>query len=164
MFGLRQKLMFGFGGLLLILLTVSVLGIAVSQQHRTAMDKFLYENWRSVEYGEKMVEALNVLNDQARDLPADATAADLNAASAVALPSLKIFDDNVVAEDNNITLPHEDEIAGKLTALWSGTDLKTGAKVSSDNYRDNYLKLLDEKTTPDDRKAALAAVVRLSPQ
>jgi NtrC-family two-component system sensor histidine kinase KinB len=164
MFGLRQKLMFGFGGLLLILLTVSVLGIAVSQQHRTAMDKFLYENWRSVEYGEKMVEALNVLNDQARDLPTDATAADLNAASAVALPSLKIFDDNVVAEDNNITLPHEDEIAGKLTALWSGTDLKTGAKVSSDNYRDNYLKLLDEKTTPDDRKAALAAVVRLSPQ
>jgi two-component system, NtrC family, sensor histidine kinase KinB len=156
--------MFGFGGLLVILLTVSVLGIAVSQQHRTALDKFLYENWRSVEYGQKMVESLGVLNDQARTLPADATPTELGGASAAALPAVKIFDDNVKAEDNNITLPHEDEIAGKLTLLWSGIDLKSGTKVTGDNYLDWYLKLLDGKTTAEDRKGALAAIWRLSPQ
>jgi hypothetical protein len=58
MFGLRQKLFFGFGGLLAILLAVSILGVAVLNQHRTWLDKFLYENWRSVEYGQHMLDAL----------------------------------------------------------------------------------------------------------
>ena len=57
MFGLRQKLALGFGGLLLILLLVSALGIAVLRQHRAALDKFLYENWRSVEYSQNMIDA-----------------------------------------------------------------------------------------------------------
>ena len=68
MFSLRHKLSVGFGGLLLILLVVSGLGIAVLRQHRTAMDKFLYENWRSVEYGQNMVDALDQLNDAAKVL------------------------------------------------------------------------------------------------
>ena len=56
MFGLRQKLILGFGGLLMILLIVSALGIAVLRKHRGELDKFLYENWRSVEYGQAMVD------------------------------------------------------------------------------------------------------------
>src|SRR5947208_10343047 len=66
MFGLRQKLILGFGGLLLILLVVSGLGVAVLRQHRAALDMFLYENWRSVEYGQNMVDALERLNDAAK--------------------------------------------------------------------------------------------------
>ena len=39
MLGLRQKLVLAFGGMLLILLIVSGLGIAVLKQHRSALDK-----------------------------------------------------------------------------------------------------------------------------
>ncbi|MGA3065952.1 MAG: ATP-binding protein [Tepidisphaeraceae bacterium] len=163
MFGLRQKLMLGFGGLLLILLTVSVLGIAVSRQHRNELDKFLYENWRSVEYGQKMVDALARLQDTSLDLAAQQTPASVAAAKAVALPAIQEFDENVNAEDNNITLPHEDEIAAKLTLVWFGTDLKTGQKVPGDCYRDAYMQLLDPGLSPDARARAYATVRRLAP-
>ena len=48
MFGLRQKLTFGFGGMLAILLLVSGLGIAVTRQHRHTLDKFLFEKLGAV--------------------------------------------------------------------------------------------------------------------
>src|SRR5208283_1625227 len=73
MFGLRQKLLFGFGGLLLIQLVVSGLGVAVMHQHRTAWEKFLDENWRSVEYGQKMLDALARLDDLAKPLAGQQT-------------------------------------------------------------------------------------------
>jgi hypothetical protein len=57
MFGLRQKLIFGLGGLLAILLTVSGLGVAVTQIHRNELDTFLKENYASVVYGQKMTPA-----------------------------------------------------------------------------------------------------------
>ena len=57
MFGLRQKLAFGFGGLLAILQIVSSFGIAVMRQHRAELDTFLKENWRSVAYGQQMLDA-----------------------------------------------------------------------------------------------------------
>jgi NtrC-family two-component system sensor histidine kinase KinB len=163
MFGLRQKLMLGFGGLLLIVLAISLVGIAVTRQHRGALDKFLYENWRSVEYGQKMVEALGTLNDQVRGLPANPAPAALAAVKTASMPAIEQFDVNCRNEDNNITLPHEDEIAGQLTLLWFGTDL-TGKKVTNDCYRDYYMLILDHKTTADQRAVALAAIARLSPQ
>ena len=163
MFGLRQKLMLGFGGLLLILLCVSVLGIAVSRQHQNALRQFLYENWRSVEYGQKMVDALDRLNETARSVPAAPSTGDLATANAVARPALQEFGDNVNAEDANITLPGEGEIAGRLTKYWFGTDLKSGQKITGDCYQDAYTRFLDPATTPDGRAAAYAAITRLSP-
>src|SRR5450432_3298429 len=68
MVGLRQKLLFGFGGLLAILLLVSGLGIAVLTQYRGALDKFYYENWRSIEYGQNKVYELEKLNDNAKPI------------------------------------------------------------------------------------------------
>src|SRR5271170_28785 len=130
MFGLRQKLLLGLGGLLVILLLVSGLGVAVLRQHRSDLDRFLDENWRSVQYGQAMIDDLERLDDAAaHGVPASAA------------KSLADFDANLDAEDHNITLPHEDEFAGSLTRLWNGIDLKTGASATLDCYRAAYKKL-----------------------
>jgi NtrC-family two-component system sensor histidine kinase KinB len=171
MFGLKQKLAFGFGGLLAILLIVSGLGIAVLWQYRSALDKFFYENWRSVEYGQTMVDSLERLNDVARPISGEQrqpTAAELLAAtqSAGDLRSadhpLGQFETNCVAEDNNVTLDGEEKIAAELTRLWKGQSL-AGVKLPADSYLQTYLRLLDPKTTGDARTSAYASLMRLSP-
>jgi signal transduction histidine kinase len=168
MFGLRQKLMFGFGGLLAILLLVSGLGIAVLTQHRGALDKFLYENWRSVEYGQNIVDAIDRLNDITRPISGingEPTADQLRAAARAARDSLDQINTNVIAESENITLVPEGEgqIAGKLMTLWDGSNLK-GEKVSPDCYQTAFAKLLDDKLTGPSRADANAALSALSSQ
>jgi two-component system, NtrC family, sensor histidine kinase KinB len=160
MFGLRQKLFFGLGGLLLILFLVSGLGVAVLHEHRSALDKFLDENWRSVQYGQAMVDDLEHLDDAAMAQTAltAQTGAKSHGPAAGVTAALRDFDANLNAEDNNITLPGEDQIAATLTKLWRGVDLKSGAKVTSDCYRDSYQSLLDHPG-PE----ALANIRRLSP-
>ena len=142
MFGLRQKLFFGQGGQLAILLLVSGLGIAVLRQHRSDLDKFLYENWRSVQYGQAMVDDLEKLDD----------AAGSNVASAATDEYLHDFDTNLDAEDHNITLPNEDVISAQLTKLW-----QTG-------YRPAYQTILSSTASPAERTAAYDAIRRYSPQ
>jgi PAS domain S-box-containing protein len=171
MFGLRQKLFFGFGGLLVILLSVSILGVAVLQQHRSWLDQFLYENWRSVEYGQHMLDALQPLGAAAQSVSGQngqPTKAEITAAAAAATKPMADFDASRDAEDHNITLPHEDAIASDLTRLWSGFDIdvRTGEqtnKVTSDCYRDAFAKLLSDQTSLSDRHAAYASIQRLSP-
>jgi NtrC-family two-component system sensor histidine kinase KinB len=170
MFGLRQKLFFSFGGLLTLLLAVSILGVAVLQQHRTWLDKFLYENWRSVEYGQHMLDALLPLNTVAQAVSGEGgqpTKAEIAAATAASAKPLADFDANCDAENHNITLPHEDEIASDLTRLWSGyaIDTHTGqttSKLTDDDYRDKLAKLLSDQTSLSDRRAAYASVARIS--
>ncbi len=171
MFGLRQKLFFGFGGLLAILLSVSVLCVAVLQQHRSWLDQFLYENWRSVEYGQHMLDAIQPLNVIAQTVSGQSgepTKAELAAATSASTKPLADFDSNCDAEDHNITLSHEDTIATDLTRLWSGFDIDvhTGRqtnKFTSDCYRDQFTKLLSGQTSLSDRRVAYAAIQRLSP-
>jgi two-component system, NtrC family, sensor histidine kinase KinB len=158
MFGLKQKLILGFGGLLIILLLVSGLGIAVTRQHRAALDKFLAENWRSVEYGQNMTDALDRMNDRAKsavDNPANSQTSSGDA--------LRDFDQNLADEIHNITLPGEGDIVNQLMAVWSGTDL-AGKPVSTDSYRDAYLKVRSPAASSENRLAAYAIVQRLSPQ
>src|SRR5947209_2792579 len=120
MFGLRQKLLVGFGGLLLILLLVSGISIAVMRQHRNALDQFLRENQRSVGYSQNMVDALGQLDDIAMSLsPAEQTpraAGEGNNAAVIASSRpLATFEENLDAENRNLTLPGEDQLAGELT-------------------------------------------------
>ena len=168
MFGLRQKLMLGFGGLLAILLLVSGLGIAVLTQHRGALDKFLFENWRSVEYGQNSIDALEKLDDIARPLSgasSEPTHAQLAAANAAATAHIDQIESNVIGEDHNITLKTEGEpqIAEKLTTAWNGKNLN-GEKLTADCYHDVLLQLLDEKNSGASRAAIYASLVRLSTQ
>jgi signal transduction histidine kinase len=143
MFGLRQKLLLGFGGLLVILLTVSGLGVAVSIQHRAELDKFLYENWRSVQYGQKMVDAVDHLDEQVRrgSLPAEGSSA---------LKWVAEFDANLAAEDHNITLPGEQEDADRLTRDWAGTG----------GYKSAITTLANAQSTATQRANATAVVIR----
>lgn len=164
MFGLRQKLLLGFGGLLVILLMVSGLGIAVSMQHRSALSQFLYENWRSIEYGQNMIEAIDRLSeiaDHVAALPAP-DQADLNKARTAAADTLKAFDQNLEDENHNITLPGEDKLADNLSVLWNGRGLN--GKSTADSYQIWFTKLLASETSAADRVSAYSALHRLAPQ
>jgi PAS domain S-box-containing protein len=157
--------MLGFGGLLVILLVVSGLGIAVLRQHRHALDRFLYENWRSVEYGQNMIEALDRLDDIARQVPGAANRADeqnLVAARASSAPLLATFNKNLDDENHNITLPGEGDLAADLTLNWSGSDVK--GRKAAESYQATYAALLAAKASPQERSAAYASLLRLSPQ
>ncbi len=152
MFGLRQKLTMSFGGLLLILLAVSGLGIAVLKQHRSALDKFLYENWRSVEYGQNMLDALQHLDDSAKIIAtADSTSASARKSTSEAI---NVFEKNLNDENHNITLPGELQLSDDLTASWQGPK----------GYKQALTKLLDHVTPPGSRQSAYADLVKLSPQ
>jgi signal transduction histidine kinase len=150
MFGLRQKLLLGFGGLLAILLVVDGLGIAVTVRHRGTLDQFLTENWRSVDYGQQMVDSVDHLDDLARR-------GDVSAAQ----PWIKQFDNNLDDENHNITLHGEQAQADELTLHWTGTD-RTGRK-DPQAYRPALITLLDSTSNPAERAIALATVNRASP-
>ncbi len=152
MIGLRQKLLLGFGGLLIILLMVSGLGIAVSVQHRNALDTFLYENWRSVQYGQNMVESLEHLSDSVRTQlhPGELS------------PFLATFDANLDAENRNITLPGEQELADGLSLKWWGHD--SSGRKNDDSLKAAFTTLQNPQASAADRAAALAAAMRLAPQ
>jgi len=163
--GLRQKLVLGFGGLLAILLIVSALGVEVLTQYRAKLDKFYYENWRSVVYGQNMVEALDRLNTALKPLGNNGalpSSADLSAARAAAGAAISEFDTNCVDEDHNITLDGEGDIANRLTQDWFGHDLN-GKFASSQNARGAYLKLLSDNASAEERASARAVVGQLSP-
>jgi NtrC-family two-component system sensor histidine kinase KinB len=157
MFGLRQKLLIGFGGLLAILFVVSGLGVAVLAQYRGALDKFYYENWRSVEYGQNMVDAMDRLNDAAKPVVGAGdrhAAAELSAANNAAVRPLADFDKNLDDENHNITLPGEDAIASDLTRLWLGPG----------GCRETFLTLLRPDTTAAMRQSASTRLAELSPK
>src|SRR5258708_776987 len=149
MFGLRQKLLFGFGGLLAILFVVSGLGVAVLAQYRGALDKFYYENWRSVEYGQNMADSLDRLNDSVK--PIVGPSGSQSSASVSQL--LADFDRNLDSENHNITLPGEDRLAQDLTELWRGRN----------GYRATYLSLLDPATPGAARPEIAGRLAALSP-
>jgi len=165
MFGLRQKLVFGFGGLLAILLIVSAMGVVVLSQYRNKLDNFYKENWLSVVYGQKMVDAIIRLNEDAKLLAAGSAPAttDLAAMRKDAAAAMAEFDQNCQAEDHNITLPGEHEIAQQLTLVWSGRDID-GKTPAADNYRNAYTQLLSSEATAADRAAAYTNILRLAPQ
>ena len=161
MFGLRQKLALGFGGLLATLLLVSGLGIAVLAQYRTALDRFFYENWRSVEDGQHVTEAIGRLDEIAAGLGGSPSPAALQAAAVAAAKPLADADAACAAEDRNITLDGERQIAAALTLAWSGRSLD-GRAVTTDCYQAAYGRLLAGRPAADVRR--LSAAVRAHAQ
>jgi len=154
MFGLRQKLLLGFGGLLALLLIVDALGIFVTMRHRGTLDQFLTENWRSVDYGQRMVDSVDRIDDLLRRgmLPSDALAART---------AMAVFNQNLDAENHNITLPHEQEAADDLTLHWTGTD--RNGRHDANAYRPALIALLDPATPAADRSSAIALLQHESP-
>lgn len=161
MFGLRQKLVFSFGGLLVILLIVGGLGIGVSARHRNALNQFLYENWRSIEYGQNMVDALDRLGDIARQVSVHDPRSMAEARAAAAGP-IAVFARNLNDENHNITLPGEQKLADELTRLWGGSNAQDAR--ASESYSAAFATLVDSAASPAQRATSRDVVLRLAPR
>jgi PAS domain S-box-containing protein len=116
---LRAKLWLGFGGMLAILTIVSVLGIVVISLYSQAIDRVLSENYRSVVYGQKMLEALDDLTADAQAVAFGRAAVD-EALTRRQQAARQLFEDNLDLEHHNVTLPGEQEAADHLSAVWGG--------------------------------------------
>lgn len=111
---LRRKLLWGFGGLLLIVLAGSALSIAVLTRYSHTLDQLFRENYDSVVYCDRMKEALDALNARAERLAwnePDETVSD-------AAAEMKLFAENLRLQRSNLSLPGESERTESLASLW----------------------------------------------
>ena len=118
MFGMRQKLVFGFGGLLAILIIVSVFSALVLRRYSNVMSTYLRDNFRSVQYGERMKKALDHLDAAARNAMDEKVGAP---ASQDAVKTARdLFDTNLHFESSNVTVhPAEDIAFDRITRDWA---------------------------------------------
>src|SRR5271170_4986160 len=103
MTSLRHKLWLGFGGLLLILLVVSILSLVVLTRYSHALDRIFHENYDSAVYCDSMKESLDQLNIRAQRLIWEEPAARQ---IDVAAPRDQ-FDRSLTEQLGNCTLPGE---------------------------------------------------------
>jgi len=125
MFGIRQKLSLGFGGLLAILLVVGGLSIVLLNRYSGTLERVFRENYDSVVYAQSMREAVDGLDDivQFRLWGEDGQ----RSRSPDAL--IAKFESNLKKEEGNLTLPGEDAIARALHDKWYGTESVAGYKA-----------------------------------
>jgi two-component system, NtrC family, sensor histidine kinase KinB len=133
---LRHKFLLGFGGLLVIIVLVTIIGSSVIDAYSQALQKILRENYDSVVYGEAMKDAVQTVED---GLQASLwESADANADSVK--QGLARFAENLRKEQGNITLPEEPQAVGRLTGLWN-------------RYLRTYPAVLDTSRSPYERRA-----------
>jgi NtrC-family two-component system sensor histidine kinase KinB len=148
MFGLRQKLLLGFGGLLAIMLIVDGLGVAVTVRHRGTLDEFLKENWRSVDYGQQMVDSVDHLDEMVQ-----------SGNFADAATWISKFSTNLDNENHNVTLPGEQQDADNVTLHWTG---HVNGRADSNAYLPALNAEMDSRKSPAGRAAAIAVLNRAS--
>ena len=115
---LRAKLLFGFGGLMLLLVVVSAMSIGVISWYSQAIDRVLHENYDSVVYGQKMLDALEQLTADAQTVAFAGRVRD-QAFEDHQRAARKLFQDNLEDEHHNITLPGEGEAEADLRRQWT---------------------------------------------
>ena len=114
MFGLRTKILLGFGGLLLILLAVSLLGETVVNRYSRAMQRSFREDYRSVTACQKMIESVDAIDSQFDHWCWQGTPPDR-----VAIASAQhTFEDRLAAQTNSATLSGEKESTEHLRQQW----------------------------------------------
>jgi NtrC-family two-component system sensor histidine kinase KinB len=114
MTSLRNRLWLGFGSLLMILVLVSGLSMIVFTRYSHALERVFRENYDSAVFCEAMKASMDQLNTRAQRMlwvGPGGEAADFAGPEA-------IFEKNLNAELNNITLPGEFEAAHNLDDLW----------------------------------------------
>jgi two-component system, NtrC family, sensor histidine kinase KinB len=116
MSGLRGKLLLGFGALLLILVTVSVLANLVLGYYSRSNQRVLREDLSSVSAAQDMREAaiaidadLDELTEHRRELPT---------AQASVERHVREFETGLRLQNSSATLPHEPETTERLARLW----------------------------------------------
>src|ERR1700722_9020326 len=105
---LRSKLWCSFGGLLLILIAVSVLSVVVLTRYSRALENVLRENYQSAVYCDGMKESLDRLNGRAEHLVwREQDAAGLIDADA----ERQRFEIDLTRQLGNISLPGETQLS-----------------------------------------------------
>jgi NtrC-family two-component system sensor histidine kinase KinB len=159
MMNLRSKLFAGFGGLLALLLVVSILGVAVITWYSRAIERVLRENYRSVVYGQKMIDAAGQLTSDAQSVVFDNVAQD-RVFTDRAKTARAEFETNLQEEHDNITLPGEQNAADELTARWNDfrTQLDATLQPTAPKHAnpESFKALLSRET--DVKRAAQAIV------
>ncbi len=140
MFGLRQKLMFGFGGLVVLIGGIGILTMAKISELGRSIDIILRENYRSVIACQQMKEALERIDsavllsflgrpDETRRIIAE---------------NRMTFERALKTELGNITLPVEGEKARRIPAAFAAYVSSIGPVVdevlSSDERREMYFR------------------------
>lgn len=138
---LRSKLWCSFGGLLLILIAVSVLSVVVLTRYSRILENVFRENYQSAVYCNGMKESLDRLNARAEHLV-------WREKDAAALINADIernrFETDLARQLGNISLPGETQLSDRLAQLWreykahyAEFDAQPGAR--QDLYRNDLL-------------------------
>ncbi len=132
MLSLRQKLLVGFSGLLLIIAVIGIKNIVQVTDLGGAIDSILKENYRSVIACQAMKEALESMDDGAQSI---ILGSGKEATQAIDNKTLQ-FEKALNIELNNITLKGEGEMAHHLQGLYS-------------RYKSVILTMEDSSLPPD---------------
>lgn len=138
MFGIRQKLMLGFGGLLAILFAGGALSLVALNRYSTTLETILRENYDSVVYGQQMREAAEGLDDVAQF----ALFGDMGMVNRSPSELVRQYEDALAREKRNVTLAGEGEFVERLAELWGGDN----------GYKQQLTGLLDSSESLDRRR------------
>src|SRR5438045_3764489 len=116
MSGLRGKLLLGFGGLLLILVTVSVLANLVLGYYSRSNQRVLREDLSSVGAAQDMREAAIAIDADLDELLEHRR--DVKSARALVERHVREFETGLRIQNSSATLPHEPETTERLASLW----------------------------------------------
>jgi NtrC-family two-component system sensor histidine kinase KinB len=109
--GLRTKLWFGFGGLLIILLVVSATSVVVLTRYSGTLEMLYHDNYESIRYCDAMKMSLDNLNTQAMNLLWTGAVASHEQDKAR-------FEENLLLEQGNTTVPGEADRTRELASAW----------------------------------------------
>jgi len=154
MIGLRQKLFIGFGGLLLIIILISVQSIIKVTNLGDAIDVILKENYQSVVACQKMKESLERTDSGALFI----LSGDVKEGGEAIDANLPIFEKALQIELNNITVPGEGDEAARLKTQFAQyraiiLNMKSGSKTRERErqmyFAELYPLFLEIKDTAD---------------
>ena len=110
--GIGQKIAFGFGGLLVILVAVGALSVAQLDGYGRTLERLFRENYDSITYAQGMRDSINRLEDGSKN----GVAGKSTAATSATL--LGRFENDLRREAGNVTLPDEQTLVDQLTTAW----------------------------------------------
>ena len=140
--GIRQKLLLGFGGVLVIIAGIGILTIIQLGTLGRAIDVILRENYRSVVACQQMKEALERIDSGILFTLAGRQAAGVSLVE----ENLRNFRSALAVEKGNITLPGEGERAQRV-------------ETQFDNYQRALPLATDAERTVEKRQAAYFATL-----
>ncbi len=141
MLGLREKILIGFGGLLAILIAISVLGEGVLDRYSASMQRSFREDYDSVAVCQQMKESVERINSVIEaallgKAPAAGATAELERA----------FDTNLQKQRVDATLAGEKQATDRLASLW-------------DQYRGRYRDALGSNRSSEERRAIYSQTI-----